>query len=141
MIRYVLSLVIALGLASFASAQCNVRSSADTASAAAAVQNAQIQALISQLAVQPQAATSAVATAGTVAPQAAQLAQIQALLAAQQRAATASALAAPAVQVAPVCSGGSCGVSRARSAVRTLSRPVIVRPQRSRSVARSVTRT
>ena len=134
MFRFLLALVCALCLASVASAQCNVGRS-DTASAAAAVQNAQIQALVSQLSAQPQGATASAFAGNAANPQ---VAQLQALLLAQQRAATASALSLPSVQ--PLCTDGSCGASRVRAASRSVTRPVIQRPQRSRSVARSFSR-
>lgn len=130
--KYALSLVIALACASFASAQCNVRSQSNDVSAAAAVQNAQIAALVNQLSAQQAPAASAFAGTAAANPQ---VVQLQALLNAQQRAATASALSLPSVQ--PLCTDGSCGASRVRAASRSVTRPVIQRPQRSRSVARS----
>lgn len=137
----VLSLIACLGfvlLAADVQAQCNVRSQSNDVSAAAALQQAQIQQLLALQAV-PQAstATSATAVAGGAAINPLAVQQL-ALLQAQQRAATASALALPAVAVQPVCSSGSCGSSRVRAASRAVTRPIIQRPARSRSFSRSV---
>ncbi len=133
--KYLLALVVALSCASLASAQCGVRAQSDV-SAAAAVQNAQIAALVNQLSAQQAAPTaSAFAGTGVANPQ---VLQLQALLNAQQRAATASALSLPSVQ--PLCVDGNCGGSRVRASSRSVTRPVIQRPARTRSVARSFSR-
>ena len=148
--RTILSLVIALAFASYASAQqCNVRS-ADTASAAAAVERAQTDASIRALQdrldaaiANPRTSSAASAASGaSAASSAVNDSEIRALRAeiASLRANRASAAnaASAAASVSGGCANGSCGAGR----VRTLGRFAAASIPRPRAnVARSSART